>query len=41
MVMEAVAIKVSREDEKARKDAEDAARRKQFKQDTSELESFR
>jgi hypothetical protein len=41
MVMEAVAVKVSREDEKRAKEEEAAAKKKEWKKDKSELEKFR
>lgn len=41
MVMEAVSIKVAKEDEKARKDAEKAAKRKQLVEQAQEnLKNF-
>lgn len=39
--MEAVSIKVAHEDIELQKKAEEDAKRKQFKQDFSELEQFR
>lgn len=41
MVMEAVAIKVSKEDEKARKEAEEKQEKEAWKSDLSELEQHR
>ena len=41
MVMEAVAIKVRKEDEEAQKKAEEEKEREDFKKDRSELESYR
>jgi hypothetical protein len=40
MVMEAVAVKVSREDKEAMKKAEDAAKRKKFKEDREGLMQY-
>ncbi len=41
MVMEAVALKVNREDEQRSKEAEEALKRKGWKADKTELEKFR
>lgn len=41
MVMEAVSIKVAREDEELRKAAENKKARDDFKKDLSDLEQFR
>lgn len=41
MVMEAVAIKVSKDDERLRKEAEKKQERDKFKQDVSDLEQYR
>lgn len=41
MVMEAVYLKVMKENEEAQKEAEAAEKRKQFKSNFEELESFR
>jgi hypothetical protein len=41
MIMEAVAIKVRKLDDEANEKAQRAARRKEWQQDTSELEKFR
>lgn len=41
MVMEAVAIKVRREDEQLQKEAEEARERNKFKKDRSSLDKFR
>lgn len=41
MVMEAVALKVSREDMERQKEEEERQKRKKWKMDTSELEKFR
>lgn len=41
MVMEAVSIKVSLDDQKRQEEAEEKAKRKEFKSDKSELEKFR
>ena len=41
MVMEAVAIKAKKEDEKAQKEAEEQKKRDEFKTDFSELEAYR
>lgn len=41
MVMEAVAIKVDREDAEKQKEEQHKAKTKEWKKDTSELEQFR
>lgn len=41
MLMEAVAIKAAKADEKAAEEAEKAAERKKFKKDTNALDQYR
>ena len=41
MLMEAVATKVAVEDKQAQEEAEKAAKKKEWKEDTSELNEFR